>query len=331
MDAPCQTTPPLEIPSRYTTDRSRIREMLDLSAAQLAASDTAQKGFALKVPDAFLQRIRQGDPGDPLLLQVWPSREEELDVPGYHHDPVGDGAATLTPGLLQKYRGRALLVTTGACAIHCRYCFRRHFPYHEHRDEEESWQSALAQIRSDPTLTEIILSGGDPLTLSNRRLASLLAQLGEIPHLKRMRIHTRIPVVMPRRLDEPLGNLLARYASSLVMVVHANHARELDAQVHDTLWELRHNNIVLLNQSVLLRGVNDAADRLIALSERLFECGVLPYYLHQLDPVAGAAHFQVSDETAVALLEAMRCALPGYLVPQLVREQEGEPYKRPIL
>ncbi len=267
---------------------------------------------------------------DPLLRQVLPSRAERVQAEGYLLDPVGDGAATRVPGLIQKYRGRALLMVHGACAVHCRYCFRRHYPYADLGANDPRLQGALAAIAGDPSLTEVILSGGDPLMLDDPGLASLLARLDAIPHLRRLRIHSRLTVVLPERVTAELCQSLQGLRLSPVLVIHANHPRELGAGVVASLARLRAGGVTLLNQSVLLRGVNDSADTLADLSERLLACGVLPYYLHQLDPVQGSAHFQVSDAEALALLETLRSRLPGYLVPRLVREVAGEPAKRPL-
>lgn len=330
MDAHCQTTPGPDAKTGFETRPATLREELGLSTRRLPIGHAAARDFSLKAPESFTGRIRPGDENDPLLRQIWPAPEEEIATPGFHADPVGDADATIATGLLQKYRGRALLLASGACAIHCRYCFRRHFPYREHSAEDQPWRSALRQIRSDSSLKEIILSGGDPLTLSNRRLRSLLEQLEAIPHVLRLRIHTRTPVVHPARMDASLLELLAACADRLVVVVHANHARELDHEVCQRLRELRAGGIALLNQSVLLRGINDSATRLAELSERLFACGTLPYYLHQLDPVAGAAHFHVPDKEALDIVEQLRRELPGYLVPRLVREQAGAPSKQPL-
>ncbi|MGI9246673.1 MAG: KamA family radical SAM protein, partial [Steroidobacteraceae bacterium] len=229
-------------------------------------------------------------------------------------------------GLLHKYSGRALLVATGACAIHCRYCFRREFPYGEHNAGRDEFRPALDAIAADASIREVLLSGGDPLTLGDRRLRGLMEALGGIPHVSRVRVHTRLPVVLPDRIDD--GFLAAWSAAprlQRVMVIHANHANELrDAQdVAHALARLRGDGTVLLNQSVLLREVNDSVEALADLSEALFEHGVLPYYLHALDRVRGAAHFEVSDDSARALVADLAQRLPGYLVPRLVREVAG--------
>lgn len=287
-------------------------------------------GFALRVPRGFVSRMRPGDAGDPLLLQVLPQAAEHLPQPGYAVDAVGDLAARSAHGVLQKYAGRALLIATGSCAVNCRYCFRRHFPYAEETAAANHWREALGAIAADASLDEVILSGGDPLSLSNAKLDELGMALRDIPHVKRLRIHTRLPVVLPERVDDGLAAWLSALPLQKVVVLHANHANEFDASVDAACTALALSGCTLLNQAVLLRGINDDATVLAALSERLFAAGVLPYYLHQLDRVVGAAHFEVDDARALALLDALRQRLPGYLVPRLVREIAGEKSKSPL-
>jgi EF-P beta-lysylation protein EpmB len=287
-------------------------------------------GFALRVPRGFVARMRPGDARDPLLLQVLPQLAELEKVEGFSMDAVGDLAARETQGLLHKYRGRALLIASGSCAVNCRYCFRRHFPYGEEMAAAGQWRQALAHLRDDPSITELILSGGDPLALTTGKLEELTRGLAEIPHVTRLRIHTRLPVVLPERIDAGFLAWLDALPLQKVVVLHANHANEFDAVVDAACSRLRGAGATLLNQAVLLRGINDRADALAALSERLFAAGVLPYYLHQLDRVQGAAHFEVPDDRALALVETMRARLPGYLVPQLVREVAGDTSKRPL-
>jgi EF-P beta-lysylation protein EpmB len=301
----------------------------DVSAAGLRA---AGAGFALRVPAGFIGRMRHGDPHDPLLRQVLCIPDELLDVPGYVADPLEEDTARGAPGLLQKYQGRSLLIATGACAVHCRYCFRRHHDYGADQAEgEPRWSAALAAIEADTSIDEIILSGGDPLSLGNARLTQLLDRLALVPHLRRIRIHTRTPIVLPARVDAGLCDALRRLRERLVVVVHANHPAEIDAVTAQALRQLGTCATAVLNQSVLLAGVNDDALVLAELSRRLFDCGVLPYYLHQLDKVAGAAHFAVSDARAVALHAAMTGNLPGYLTPRLVRELPGASGKTPVI
>jgi L-lysine 2,3-aminomutase len=296
-------------------------------AGRLPAGDA---GFPLRVPRGFVARMRRGDPQDPLLRQVLPLDEELRPVPGFGIDAVGDLASRGARGLLHKYQGRALLVATGSCAIHCRYCFRRHYPYAADSAASAGWREALDYIAADPKVTEVILSGGDPLSLSTAKLTEFGDAAARIPHLRRLRIHTRLPVVLPERVDAALLAWLAALPLQKVVVVHVNHANEIDAGVGVALRRLHAAGATLLNQAVLLRGVNDDTGALVELSERLFEHGVLPYYLHQLDRVAGAAHFEVPDAIAQSLRDELRARLPGYLVPRLVREIPGEAGKTPL-
>lgn len=287
----------------------------------------AGAAFPLKVPRSFVARMAPGDPHDPLLRQVLPSAAELVSARGFGPDPVGEHAAVRSPGLLQKYRGRALLITTAACAVHCRYCFRRAFPYTEQSASPARLRAALAQIARDESLEEIILSGGDPLSLSNTRLAALSDALSAIAHVRRLRVHTRTPVVLPSRIDDGFIAWLKGLKLPTVLVLHANHPNEINGEVRAACARLRATGVTLLNQSVLLKGVNDEVQALAELSRRLFAAGVLPYYIHALDPVSGAAHFAVADRRARRLLGELAAQLPGYLVPRLVREIEGAPAK----
>ncbi len=309
------------------------RELLAILGLEHLAgrlSDTAAAQFPLRVPRGFVARMVAGDANDPLLRQVLPLDEEMQPVPGFGLDAVGDAAARTATGVLQKYRGRALLVATGSCAVHCRYCFRRHFPYAEETAARDGWHEALEAIRADTTVEEVLLSGGDPLSLATPKLAELTAALAGIPHIRRLRIHSRLPVVLPERVDDGLVRWLAGLPWPVAFVIHANHANEFDGEVDGALARLRGAGVQLLNQAVLLRGVNDSVDALAALGERSFAAGVLPYYLHQLDRVAGVAHFEVPDEQALALHAGLRARLSGYLVPRLVREIPGDTGKRPL-
>jgi EF-P beta-lysylation protein EpmB len=308
-------------------DPAELLATLELGQEWLAAAQAAARLFPLRVPRGFVARMRRGDPHDPLLRQVLPLAEECVAQAGFVVDPVGDRAAMVAPGVLHKYEGRVLLTVTGACAVHCRYCFRRHFPYAEANPAADAWRGALDYIGADAAIREVILSGGDPLTLSDRRLAALVHALGAIPHLRRLRLHTRLPIVLPQRIDDALLDWLGHTGLKVVMVVHANHANEINAAVRAALVRLKRAGVELLNQSVLLRGVNDSAEALFQLSEALIEAGVLPYYLHLLDRVEGAAHFEVPQEQARRLMAALRRRLPGYLVPRLVREVPGAPGK----
>ena len=311
-------------------DPRELLALLGLERAGLAVSDAAAGEFALRVPRGFVGRMRPGDPTDPLLRQVLPLDEELRPMPGFAIDAVGDAAARAGQGVIRKYRGRALLVTTGSCAVNCRYCFRRHFPYGDETAAAGAWSGAVALIAADPSIDEVILSGGDPWSLSTPKLAELTRALAGIPHLRRLRIHTRLPVVLPERVDDELLAWLRTLPWPVTVVLHANHAREFDGQVDAALARLRAAGATLLNQAVLLRGVNDSVDALAELSERGHAAGVLPYYLHQLDRVRGAAHFEVPDEEARALHGALAARLSGYLVPRLVREVAGDPGKRPL-
>ncbi len=299
-----------------------------LSTEQLPEPIDDAADFPLRVPRAYVERMRHGDPADPLLRQVLTLRRERETPTGYNLDPVGDGPATRRPGLLQKYHGRALIVTTGACPIHCRYCFRRHFPYGEAHAGTDDWRDTLAYIAADASISEVILSGGDPLSLDTPRLRTLSEGLRDIPHIRRLRIHTRMPVVLPQRIDDELLAWLTELPWRTVVVIHTNHANEIDDTVAWGLRQIQAAGATLLNQTVLLQGVNDSVVALADLGESLFEAGVLPYYLHLLDHVQGAAHFAIDETRAHKLMEQLRRQLPGYLVPRLVREQAGAPYKQ---
>jgi EF-P beta-lysylation protein EpmB len=311
------------------TDAHELLALLELEhlADELPAADA---GFRLRVPRGFVARMRRGDRHDPLLLQVLPQLAELEAVPGFVDDAVGDLDARAASGVLHKYEGRALLIASGTCAINCRYCFRRHFPYSEELAAAQQWREALAYLHREESISELILSGGDPLALSTGKLAELSAGLADIAHVRRVRIHSRLPVVLPERIDDSLLGWLADLPQQKVVVLHANHANEFDHGVDAACARLRACGAILLNQSVLLRGINDDVETLAALSERMFAAGVLPYYLHQLDRVQGTAHFEVGDAEATALIEALRARLPGYLVPRLVREVAGDTGKRPL-
>lgn len=286
--------------------------------------------FPLLVPRSYLERIRPGDAHDPLLAQVLPLGIEDEAVPGFDSDPVGEAAARRAPGLLHKYQGRALLVTTGACAVHCRYCFRRHYPYGDEPRRMTDWDEAFATIAGDTTLHEVILSGGDPLMLTDTRLEALCDRIARIPHVKRMRLHTRLPIVLPERVTDRLLTILLEAGPTPIVVVHANHPHELVGLCADALRRLVRSGITVLNQAVLLRGINDTTAAQAGLSESLVDLGVIPYYLHQLDRVAGAAHFEVAEETGRQLIGELRRRLPGYAVPRYVRETAGGEFKEII-
>ena len=311
-------------------DPLELLEMLGLTGFSDRISADAGKAFAFRVPRGFAAKMRHGDINDPLLRQILPLTEEEQLTPGFGIDAVGDLAARGATGVLHKYQGRALLIATGSCAINCRYCFRRHFPYGEETAATGQWQEAIDYLRTDASIHEVILSGGDPLSLTTPKLALLTDALQSLPHLKRLRLHTRLPVVLPERIDAELLAWLSGLPWPVTVVIHANHANELGPDVGEALHRLRQIGTTLLNQSVLLAGVNDKVKALQALSEALHGLGVLPYYLHQLDRVQGAAHFSVPDAQAIVLHRELMAALPGYLVPKLVREIAGEPNKSPL-
>lgn len=316
--------------ARAITDPAVLLATLGLDPDLLPAAGAAAAAFPLRVPRGFVARMRAGDAGDPLLRQVLPLHVELQRPPGFSENPVGDLEAMRAPGVLHKYRGRVLLTATGACAVHCRYCFRRHFPYAEANASGDQWQPALAYIREDASIRELILSGGDPLSAGDHRLSALIRQADAIPHLARLRIHTRLPIVLPERIDDALLRWLSATRLQRVVVVHVNHANEIDGAVRAALAALADVGVTLLNQSVLLRGVNDSVEALADLSETLFAAGILPYYLHALDRVHGSAHFEVPEADALRLHDALAARLPGYLVPRFVREEPGAPAKTPV-
>ena len=313
------------------TDPLELLALLGLSAADFDISPEAIVQFPLKVPRSFIARMRQGDPTDPLLLQVLPVGAEMNFYDGFSLlDPVGDTQAKSATGVLQKYKGRALLIATGACAIHCRYCFRRYYPYADEPAAANNWRETVDAIGNDPTVDEVILSGGDPLSLSTLKLQALTDALLKIQHVKRLRIHSRLPVTMPERIDDELLAWLASLPWPVTMVVHANHANEFDTPVDNAIANLRREGVTVLNQAVLLKGINDRVTALRDLSERGYDAGILPYYLHVLDRVQGAGHFHVDDERAMALHAELATQLSGYLVPRLVREIPGASGKTPL-
>lgn len=312
-------------------DVDELWRLLALPLAALPAARRAARLFPLLVPRGFLAQMMPGDLEDPLLRQVVPLGVEERQAPGFSADPLAEGDAVAVPGLLHKYAGRALLITTGACAVHCRYCFRRHFPYADLPRGRAWWEPAVDWLRRHADVDEVLLSGGDPLTLPDAQLAALAAALAAVPHLRRLRLHTRLPVVLPERIDAAFLSWLAATRLEAVVVIHANHPRELAASQMAACRRLREAGATVLNQSVLLAGVNDRVEVLADLSRRLHAAGVLPYYLHQLDRVQGAAHFAVSDAAAMVVHKALAAILPGYLVPRLVREEPGRPGKTPMI
>ena len=280
------------------TDPNELLKILDLKPEQLDLSMDVLREFPLRLPRSFANRMQVGNPHDPLLLQVLPQQQELKAFPGFVSDPLAEQQFNPKPGVLHKYAGRVLLMPTSSCAIHCRYCFRRHFPYTENSPDKKQWIDSLQYILADTSITEIILSGGDPLAISDKHLEWLLEHLAAIPHIQRVRIHTRFPVVIPQRITQQLCDLFLRYQLRFVMVLHINHAQELDEEVNAACKKLKEAGVDLLNQSVLLKNINDDPETLISLSERLFTCGITPYYLHMLDKVKGSGHFEVSIQTA---------------------------------
>lgn len=304
---------------------AQLLDFLQLPVA--TGSLSAEQQFKTRVPHGFAARMQPGNPRDPLLLQVL-AVEEELHVsPDFVNDPLSEQVVNTIPGLIHKYQGRVLLTVTGACAINCRYCFRRHFPYQDNNPGRAGWQPVMDYIAKDIDIHEVILSGGDPLLATDTMLGSLFTQLEAIPHLTTIRIHTRIPVVLPERVTDELIELFKTSRFEIVVVLHCNHPQELDESVKNACLGLRKAGCHLLNQSVLLAGVNDTAETLATLSKCLFAYGVLPYYLHLLDKVQGAAHFDVSLTHALTIFKQLQALLPGYLVPRLAREEPGQKHK----
>lgn len=338
--APVETTTIASDRPRWQKELGRAVTTPEALCQRLALPDTMIEGmapghrqFPIRAPEPWLRRIEPGNPQDPLLRQILPFPEEGDDHPGYVNDPLEEVSgedASATAGLVHKYASRALLMVTGACAINCRYCFRRHFPYDEYQLGGSDWNEALGRIEADPAINEVIFSGGDPLASPDPLLARLAAAVADIPSVQRLRLHTRLPVVIPQRVNAELLEWLCESPLQKVIVLHINHPAEIDDDVHAALRALADSGATLLNQAVLLRRINDDADTLEQLSERLFECGVLPYYLHAFDPIAGAAHYDPGDERARELTRALLERLPGFLVPRLVREVPGEPAKQPL-
>lgn len=312
------------------TDPDELLRLLSLSThPELPQGREARRLFALRVPRAFAARMRPGDANDPLLRQVLTASAEFINAPGFTTDPL-DEQRSAVPGLLHKYHNRALLLVKGGCAVNCRYCFRRHFPYQDNQGNKANWLQALEYIRQHPELDEIIFSGGDPLMAKDHELDWLISQLETVPHLKRLRIHTRLPVVIPARITTALCQRLAASRLQVLMVTHINHANEIDHSLRTGMAQLRNAGVTLLNQSVLLRGINDNAETLATLNNALFDAGILPYYIHVLDKVQGAAHFMVSDDEARVIMKGLLSLVSGYLVPRLTREIGGEPSKTPL-
>jgi len=309
---------------------TRLDDLLDflsIDIKNLTEHERACKSFPLLVTRSYAERIKKGDISDPLLRQVLPLPAELQQHSNFSNDPVGDSTATVLPGLIHKYHGRALIVTTPACAIHCRYCFRRTFPYADNSAHRSHFEHILSHLKSNPDIEEVILSGGDPLTLSDQRFKEVITKISAIKHIRRIRLHTRLPIVLPSRVTDFLLDTLVKISQPIIIVIHANHPNEITSEVTQALIKLKHPQITLLNQSVLLKGINDQADILVKLSHRLFDAQVLPYYLHLLDRVNGSMHFDLPQHEALTIYQHIQQKLPGYLVPRLAREEEAMPNK----
>jgi len=311
----------------------KLLKYLQLENKQVDYSEDASNSFSFTASDSFIKRIKKGDPADPLLLQILPQKNEMIEAVGFSYDPLDEKQALLAPGLLQKYQHRVLLIATSSCGIHCRYCFRRHFPYNKEADKSllsRQLEKNIQIIQSKTDITEVILSGGDPFTLNDQRFGALIEQLSHITHLKRLRIHSRQLIIQPERITDKLVNTLREFPHPVIIVMHINHPAEINEEVIQSLARLKQANIQLLNQSVLLKNINDHSDILISLSERLCQAGILPYYLHMLDAVSGSQHFMVSATKAKRIITQMKEKLPGYLVPKLVKELPDDKYKREL-
>lgn len=317
--------------SDLVTDPNELLALLELDSSLLAEMTAASLVFPLKVPRSYLARIEKGNPRDPLLKQILPIGMELKTHPDFVFDPLEEAKTNILPGLLHKYHGRVLITLTGHCAIHCRYCFRRHFPYAENNPGKNGLEKVFDYIAKDTSLTEVILSGGDPLAVNDNLLHYVSNQLNQLSHIKRLRIHTRLPVVLPERITDSFISWLNNLQKACVMVLHVNHPQEINQEIKHVLFRIHNAQVTLLNQAVLLKGVNDNLATLIALSEKLFEAKVLPYYLHVLDKVQGAAHFDLELTQALRMHESLRNHLPGYLVPRLVQEEAGKLAKTPLL
>lgn len=312
------------------TNPNTLLEMLHLKPEQVDLCAIDSLKFPFRVPREYVARMRLGDPRDPLLLQILPTKQELSAMPGYSHDPLQEEKANKLPGLIHKYKGRVLLTIAGACAINCRYCFRQHFSYEDNNPGRAGWQKVVDYVAADPTINEIIFSGGDPLIAKDSLLAQIIEPISKLPQIKRLRIHTRLPIVIPQRVTNELITLLIKSGLQIIVVVHANHPNEIDTSVEGSLFAMRKAGITILNQAVLLKNINDDPIVLAELSEKLFASGCLPYYLHTLDKVMGSAHFDVEISRAKEIHWQLSQILPGYLVPKLVKEVPGVLSKVPI-
>ena len=311
------------------SDPAKLLEQLEIDPKPWQDGFAARKLFAQRVPQSFVDRMEKGNPYDPLLRQVLPLSEEFEVHPGYSNDPLEEQNNAI-PGLLHKYRNRALMIVKGGCAVNCRYCFRRHFPYDENKGSKSVWQQSLEYVAQHPEINEIILSGGDPLMAKDEELLWLIDHIADIKHIKRLRIHSRLPVVIPDRITQALIQMLGETRLQVVLVTHINHAQEINQELRDRLSHLKHAGVTLLNQGVMLKGVNDSIESQVDLSNTLFDAGILPYYIHVLDKVQGAAHFYISDQEAKAIMAGLMERVSGYLVPKLTREIGGRTSKTPL-
>lgn len=317
----------LNILKNAISDPKVLLKTLNLPEQDFEQSLNARKLFALRVPQPFVDKMEKGNPQDPLFLQVMCSDLEFVQAEGFSTDPLEEQNANAVPNILHKYQNRLLFMVKGGCAVNCRYCFRRHFPYDENPGNKKSWQQAVDYIAAHPEIEEVIFSGGDPLMAKDNELEWLIKRLENLPHLQRLRIHTRLPVVIPQRITDEFCALLAESRLQSVIVTHINHPNEIDAVFYTAMQKLKAAQVTLLNQSVLLKGINDNAQTLKVLSDKLFQTGILPYYLHLLDKVQGASHFLIEDEQAMRIYKTLQSLTSGYLVPKLAREIAGEPNK----
>ncbi len=309
-------------------DPQKLITYLKLPKALIDPAQKASQLFPLLAPKDYVKRIKKGDPNDPLLLQILPLKEELIVHPSFHKDPVGDLKSSMVPGILQKYNERVLLITTGACAIHCRYCFRRHFPYSSVPVGIKNWISSLSKIKDNPEIEEIILSGGDPLVLTDKSIAHLLQYIETMPYISRIRFHTRLPIVLPNRITSNLLHIFKQFQKTIIIVVHANHPNEIQGQCVKALQKLKKQGLLLLNQTVLLKNINDSSDIQQSLNKKLIQYGVLPYYLHQFDRVQNAAHFEVPISNGLQIMKKLQQTTSGYLIPKYVQEIPGYPSKK---
>jgi len=315
--------------ANVVTDPKQLLTQLNIDANAYQQHFKARQLFPVRVPQPFIRRMVKGDVNDPLLKQVMPVVDEFMQVDGFNEDPLIEHDS-VAEGLLHKYTHRVLMIVKAGCAVNCRYCFRRHFPYQDNSPNKARWQEALTYIAEHNEINEVIFSGGDPLMASDEHLTWLIKQLEQIPHLTRLRIHSRLPVVIPQRITEQLVAMLKNSRLKATMVLHINHANEIDEEFNDAIEPLRNARIPLFNQSVLLKGINDNVEALANLCEKCFDHNIQPYYLHLLDRVQGAAHFEVNEQQAITLYKALMAKLPGFLMPKMVREIAGEANKTPI-